>query len=184
MSPTYPLWSKIGCPEAFDTTLETPYSGGDTVESDGKVYECKPAFSVRCNQDGWQPGSSLYWAEAWVILGSCSGTIAPSSSPTKSPSNSPSLSPTYALWSKIGCPPEYSGPGDATYGEGDEVSLNGLVYECKPYPDSGYCNLYSPDSVNGSLGSLGWTTLGSCTGTSKLYFTFWKRLPYFHFATT
>ena len=70
------------------------------------------------------------------------------------------MSPTYALWSKIGCPPEYS--GDETYGEGDEVSLNGLVHRCKPFPFSGYCNLYSPDSVNGYLG---WETLGSCTGT-------------------
>ena len=41
--------------------------------------------------------------------------------------------------------------------------MNGLVYECKPSPESGFCNQYSPDSENG--GSLGWTVLGSCIGT-------------------
>ena len=37
---THSLWSKIGCPEeAFDTSLQTQYNGGDTLEYDGLVYE-------------------------------------------------------------------------------------------------------------------------------------------------
>ena len=37
---THSLWSKVGCPElAFDTSLQTQYNGGDTLEYGGLVYE-------------------------------------------------------------------------------------------------------------------------------------------------
>jgi hypothetical protein len=54
LSPTYPLWSKVGCPEAFDA--ETTYSEGDTVEIDGKVYEVS------------EIGDELIWIMVWHNL--------------------------------------------------------------------------------------------------------------------
>ncbi len=149
LSPTHPLWSKIGCPESFNLE-KTDYVEGDTVENEGIVYECLVA--------GWcntRPGLPLAdWPQAWDLLGSCSGTIAPSISPTPPPSIGPvsccigtfnvlifpvgcisnlllfmrqSFSPTYPLWDKIGCPdPFISG---TEYNVGDTVEAEGKVFE-------------------------------------------------------
>ena len=75
MKPTYALWPNGGCPEAFDESRATAYSPGETVEQDGVVYECKPwPDSLHCSQAGYEPGTSLHWTQAWLVLGSCTGT--------------------------------------------------------------------------------------------------------------
>ena len=147
-SPTRSQWELVGCPEEFDTTLQTSYSAGERVEYDGNVYECKPEFPSRCNQAGYEPSYGVEWSEAWTVLGSCSGTIAPTLAPFTEP------------WEKIGCPEEYS--SNEVYTNGTVVALNEVVYMCKQYPDAGFCRSYRPDS---DYGDLGWEKLGSCTGT-------------------
>jgi len=52
------------------------------------------------------------------------------------------------------------------YVAGSQVQNNGSLYECKPYPYSGWCNgaswAYGPGT--GSYWSDAWTLLGSCSG--------------------
>ena len=46
------------------------YSEGDIVENDGKLYECKPwPYEGWCSLDSYEPGNSLYWKEAWDLVG-------------------------------------------------------------------------------------------------------------------
>lgn len=119
---------------------------GEFVEFEGVVYECT-GHPARCNQAGYEPGSE-HESDAWTLLGSCEGTIAPTVATTIDP------------WEKTGCPEAYD--SSATYEEESEVSLDDVVYRCKIFPDNGFCNLHNPYSY---YGYLGWETLGSCKGT-------------------
>jgi hypothetical protein len=79
------------------------------------------------------------------------------------------------LTDQNGCPLDFS--SSTTYEAGDKVSVEGngvekLVYQCKTFPDSGYCNQYEP----GHWSKLGWKLLGYCEGkfvTSSYIFTAW-----------
>ena len=44
------------------------------------VFECKSSTYGRCSQAGYQP-DDMNWDQAWDLLGSCTGTIAPTASP-------------------------------------------------------------------------------------------------------
>lgn len=149
-SPT--LWAREGCPEEFEITLDSSYEGGEEVEFDGNVYECTAPDPARCNQAGYEPSVGQYWEEAWTMMGRCIGTIAPTDFPTASP---------VAIWDKTGCPEAYNST-DESYEDGSEVSVDDMVYKCKPYPEEGFCIVHSPDS---QYGYLGWESLGSCSGT-------------------
>ena len=150
-SPTLPLWDGVGCPDLYET--HTIYHENDRViGADGYVYQCKVyPYSGSCGQQGFEPGeSSSSWSVAWDRLGSCEGTIAPTSSPN------------YNLNVVGGCPGEYTKEG--VYDEGDMVSLNGIVYKCNPFPFSAWCSHddYAPDS---KAGEDAWEVLGLCEGT-------------------
>ena len=73
---------------------------------------------------GYSPGNDQYWSSAWSVLGSCDGTLAPTSSPT-----------FVVLTNVGGCPKEWEANGIHTagdaYEEGDMVSSGGLVFKCK-----------------------------------------------------
>ena len=71
-SPTWSLWDKIGCPDAFDQTLGTQYFAGDTVEYNNLVYNCT-TNDRRCHQSGYEPYGALGY-ENWEVLGRCVGT--------------------------------------------------------------------------------------------------------------
>ena len=80
------------------------------------------------------------------------GTIAPTASPAFS-----------SLEDVGGCPLHYISNGG--YEAGDKVSVEGngsekIVYECKAFPNDGYCNQYEP----GHWSKLGWTLVGYCDG--------------------
>ncbi|KAL9182742.1 hypothetical protein ACHAXT_004021 [Thalassiosira profunda] len=78
-----------GCPNAF---APREYSVGSRVESQGIVYEC---FLAPCDTSGFAPYfSASLLASWWRVVGSCSGTLAPSRFPTKSPSRAPSGRPS------------------------------------------------------------------------------------------
>jgi hypothetical protein len=81
--------------------------------------------------------------------------VGPTSSPTRE---------ALPAWEKTGCPEEYV--ANKSYDAGEVASAYGSqVFECKPWPDQGYCQLFSPeDEVNGAMG---WTLIGGCGGTSE-----------------
>jgi hypothetical protein len=86
----------------------------------------------------------------------CSGTI------------SPSTSPNYVVLPPVGgCADEWVVGGD--YEEGDRVSANGLVFECKAWPFGAHCPQagYRPlgSTIYPDLWKLSWKTIGHCEGT-------------------
>jgi len=156
-------WSGGGCPYIFSSG--TDYSAEDVVSVEGSafdlVYQCKPSpVDAFCSQSGYEPGTSIHWELAWTLLGSCMGTIAPTTSP-----NFVSLDPAG------GCPALYSSSAD--YEEGDRVSRDGLVYQCKAAPLSGYCPQegYEPGTSIGSgsqtveYWKAAWSVVGHCSGS-------------------
>ena len=86
------------------------------------------------------------------------GTIAPTATPAFS-----------SLANVGGCPLDYT--SNKGYEAGDRVSMEGngiekVVYECKAFPNNGYCNQYEP----GHWSKLGWTLVGYCEG--KKYYCY------------
>ena len=149
-----------GCPSEYkDSVLE--FTPGDRVSKDAIVFECKsfPA-SLFCAQSAFRPDlkdtTTMYWKEAWEVVGYCSGTILPSTSTTAT---------------IIGCPATWtSGDVYTKYKGNDRVSviksttpLIQVVFKCKEWPDSMYCGQFNPLSASG--GKLGWEYIGECTGT-------------------
>lgn len=99
-----------------------------------------------CGLPGYKPGDSLYWNVPWTRLGSCSGTISPSSSPV------------YMDMADVGgCPEEFSETNK--YIEGDRVSLNGIVLKCKEWPYSVYCNSEGYEPL-GQKSDTAWVAVG------------------------
>jgi hypothetical protein len=144
-------WDGAGCPEEYDGNQE--YEAGDRIAVNGVALQCKAwPNSAFCGRTGYEPlGPNS--DSAWTILGTCTGTIAPTSSPSFD-----------ALEDQNGCPEAFS--DSAEYEAADRVSVDidgtkSLVYQCKAFPDSGYCNSYEP----GHWSKLGWTLTGFCEGT-------------------
>jgi hypothetical protein len=53
------------------------YVAGSRVTNGITIYECKPyPFTNWCNSSAWayEPGTGLYWQDAWVLVGPCSST--------------------------------------------------------------------------------------------------------------
>jgi hypothetical protein len=149
--PTNAAWAGAGCPKAWVDGAS--YESGEMAEVDGNAYKCSdaPFVNAWCGNSLYKPGDSLYWEQAWTLLGSCSGTIAPTGSPV-----------FVSLADAGGCPDEYS--ADATYEEGDKVAMNNIVYKCRSWPNSAWCSMagYEPDGANSADA---WTRLGYCDGT-------------------
>eukprot|EP00956_Cyclotella_meneghiniana_P027968 scaffold64115_cov42-Cyclotella_meneghiniana.AAC.1 len=157
---TAPAYSSLadhnGCPVEFDASAT--YEAGDKVELYGLAYECRSwPNSGWCSQDGYEPDGPNY-KEAWIVLGFCEGTMAPTTSPN------------FSSLAEIGdgCPKEYD--SSTVYESGDQVSVSvndakSVVYECKSWPNGAYCNSgdnFAPGTDNGNLG---WTKKGFCDGT-------------------
>ena len=120
-----------GCPDEYE--YGEAYASGDRVSRDGLVYECKSgSLGLHCPQAGYEPGEGAASADAWTVVGTCSGTIGPTSSPSFD-----------TLELVGGCPDEWEVKAEG-YEEGDIVSAlgdgeNKLVFECGSYPQSGHC---------------------------------------------
>ncbi|KAL3775833.1 hypothetical protein HJC23_006824 [Cyclotella cryptica] len=97
------------------------------------------------------------------------GTILPTSSPSFD--KIPDLG---------GCPRYYS--SDNSYEAGDKVSVEGnglerIVYECKAFPESRFCDQFEP----GHSSKLGWKLAGYCDGTTMPTTSpSWVKLVYHH----
>lgn len=159
-APTFAAWSGGGCPGAY--AQGTFYNMGDIVAFEGLVYKCKSesaAAALWCGMIGYEPKEGIAWEQAWERLGSCSGSIGPTTSPNYS-----------SLPDFGGCPGSYvaKAVGDS-YGPGDTVSANGLVFECNPFPLSAHCSQlgFEPLVDFGAPGAwkIAWTVKGYCDGT-------------------
>jgi len=152
-SPTLSLWDGTGCPPDYE--INTAYDENDrVVGEDGNVYQCKPfPYSGSCGQSGFEPGQDgSSWKEVWTQLGSCQGTI------------SPTTSPNYNLPVFGGCPEAFS--SDSVYEEGDLVSFQNIVFKCLPFPYSAWCSheLYAPATTTQNWQNA-WEMTGTCDGT-------------------
>lgn len=146
--PTYAQWSGKGCPNAWVSGHS--YEGGDHAEINSVVYQCSNTFYAFCGQYNFKPGDSLYWEQAWTLLGSCSGTISPTGSPI-----------FVSLPDVGGCPDKFV--SGSIYEEGDKVAVDSVVYKCRSWPNSALCSMngYEPDGVNSADA---WIRLGYCAG--------------------
>lgn len=159
-SPNPPsAWASGGCPGAY--VAGSSYSPGDVASVDMgsyfMVYECNDApLNEFCGQQGYEPGASANFEIAWTALGSCEGTITPTTAPQFDPSNFAG-----------GCPGEYA--AGTSYEEGDRVSSGSFVFECMAYPASAHCGQdgYAPldDSATPDAWKDAWELVGYCEGT-------------------
>ncbi|KAL7511485.1 hypothetical protein ACHAXN_008773, partial [Cyclotella atomus] len=149
--PTAARWSGKGCPKEWVDGAS--YEGGEIAEVNGLVYKCSTAQASNtwCGHSNYKPGDSQYWASVWTLLGSCDGTIAPTSSPVFK-----------FLTNAGGCPDEYD--SSATYEEDEIVIMDNIMYKCRSWPNSGWCNVdvYAPGGV---YSEIAWAALGYCDGT-------------------
>lgn len=113
-------------------------------------------MNLFCGNSGYEPGTGLHWEEVWTALGSCSGTIAPTTSPNY-----------VTLPNAGGCPGAWEA-GEDKYEEFDTASKNGLVFQCAKFPYSGFCGQtgYEPMPDDGTEHwKDAWTVVGYCSGT-------------------
>jgi len=63
------------------------------------------------------------------------------------------------------CPPQYNATISSTYDEGSQVSVNGIAYECNPFPFNVYCSMpkYRPQSIEEDTPWENiWKEIGTC----------------------
>mmetsp|Transcript_20788 Transcript_20788/g.44973 ORF Transcript_20788/g.44973 Transcript_20788/m.44973 type:complete len:597 (-) Transcript_20788:139-1929(-) len=151
-APTHPQWAGAGCPD--DWVDGGDYQPGEKAAINGVAYKCSDVTAVNlwCGNSLYKPGDSLYWENAWTLLGSCDGTIAPTASPNWS----------IGAWDGAGCPEEYD--GNQEYEAGDRIAVNGVVLQCKAWPNSAFCGRTGYEPLGPNSNSA-WTILGTCTGT-------------------
>ena len=94
------------------------------------MYQCtsdEPS-SAWCGSEGYQPGDSIHYDQVWTLLGSCDGTLSPSAA---------AVGEGYLG----GCPGgwEQRGATDDPYLEGERISKDGVVYQCKAWPHNLNC---------------------------------------------
>jgi ribosomal protein L21E len=166
-SPNYDPAKSIGaCPEVWSSGIHTKYEEGDmvsvtvsTVPLRKVAFKCKAwPYSGHCAQ--FAP-DAFGGDQGWTIAGSCDGSIGPTQSPSFN-----------SLAKITGCPREYSS-STSDYEAGDLVAvtvsvspLRQIVYQCKNWPESGYCNQSGDMAPGKYYGNLGWILKGSCDGSN------------------
>ena len=111
------------------------------------IYDLRLLFVDQlCGLPSYKPGDSLFWNVAWTRLGSCTGTIHPTGSPVH-----------VHLTDVGGCPEEFSKL--ITYEAGEKVHIDGVVFQCKEWPHSVYCNsqTFEPPGLNSDMA---WDVIG------------------------
>jgi len=153
------VWAGSGCPGAY--VAGTDYAAADKVSVAGTaytaVYECAAApNNLFCGKPLYEPGTGEYWETVWTALGSCSGSISPTSSPS-----------FLTITDAGGCPDAWE--AGVKYDGEDNVSKNGLVFQCKEAPFNGFCGQagYEPMKVDdpSEHWKTAWTVVGHCSGT-------------------
>eukprot|EP00985_Skeletonema_marinoi_P008812 scaffold4024_cov208-Skeletonema_marinoi.AAC.8 len=148
-----------GCPGQYDSSND--YEAGDMVEENQVVYMCSGAGAY-CKQNS--PNLKGVGMNSWTPTNSCTGTANPTESPV-------------FIDPQEGCPEEFD--SGTTYEAYDKVSVtharaddSKVVYACKAFPASQWCNVatYSPlntdKQCNGEVcWPLAWTRIGGCLGS-------------------
>ena len=160
-----------GCPDEWTSgDTYTKYKENDQVSVIKSntpliqaVYKCKAwPYSWHCGQHS--PLDYNGGKLGWEYVGTCTGTLGPTSSPT--------LDPGTAVIT--GCPAEYrySSSTPLNYIAGDQVSITTdtsssykLVYQCREFPFSGYCNQREVFAPGEQYDYLAWSFVGPCDGT-------------------
>lgn len=168
-SPNFDELETVGaCPEEWVQGDQLSYEPDDIVSVSVSlspikkvVYRCRAwPNSNHCGQHA----PDVFGGElGWSLSGSCEGSIGPTSSP--------SFDELGLISNPSGCPQDFS--TSDTYEAGDLVSVTAsiapsrkIVYECRAWPNSGYCNQQGSTLDPGEkFGFLGWTLRGSCDGT-------------------
>lgn len=135
-APTLPPVAAPTLPPVAERTL--------TAVSYTSVYECKAEpYNQFCGMVGFEPGEGQAWKEGWVEVGSCSGTLTPTTSPNYD-----------VLEDMGGCPSEFD--GSDKYEAGDQVSQDGLVYACREWPYSEHCSQdgYNPGNPTNNASNM------------------------------
>lgn len=166
-SPSNDPANSVGvCPEEWESGDNLKYEEGDMVSaivSDVPLrkiaYKCKAwPMSGHCGQ--FAPTAELGGSLGWTIAGSCDGSIGPTSSPS------------FDKLNEVvgGCPDLYS-KTYTDYEAGDLVSYQtsvtpsrSLLYECRPFPNSGYCNQAGFEPTT-QYSNMAWTLKGYCDGS-------------------
>jgi len=161
--PVPAAWSGEGCPMAFNSG--TNYGPGDVVSVPKTgytlLYQCTTSPNyASCSMSGFEPNTGLYADQAWTVFGTCTGIISPTGSRE-----------FVTLADTGGCPAEFS--RGENYEEGDRISKDGLVYQCKLGPSSRHCSQdgFEPGTSFGSgmqrveHWKEAWSILGYCSGT-------------------
>ncbi len=152
----------VGCPDLWTSGNMDKYKENDQVSVIKSnttpfvqaIYKCKAwPYSWHCGHH-----SPLDYNDGhlgWEYAGVCAGTIGPT------------MSPTLAAGTVVitGCPAGYNSSANSNYKAGDQVSRSKVVYQCREFPYSGYCNqkAFAPGE---QYDYMAWTLLGPCDGTT------------------
>lgn len=170
-SPSFDTVNSVGaCPDEWEFGNNVKYEEGDmvsvlvsTTPLRKVAFKCKAwPNSGHCGQ--YSPMDELGGDLGWTLAGSCDGSVGPTSSPS------------FDSLEEIngGCPPEFSLTEAAAgnYEAGDLVSHTvssnpprQIVYECKEWPNTGYCNQGGFAPGVSKYDHMGWKLLGSCSGS-------------------
>jgi hypothetical protein len=153
----------VGCPDLWISGNMDKYKENDQVSVIKSnttpfvqaIYKCKAwPYSWHCGHHS--PLDYNGGHLGWEYVGVCAGTIGPT------------MSPTLAAGTVVitGCPAGYnSSANSSNYKAGDQVSMSKVVYQCREFPYSGYCNqkAFAPGE---QYDYMAWTLLGPCDGTT------------------
>ncbi|KAI9866191.1 MAG: hypothetical protein M1813_001752 [Trichoglossum hirsutum] len=97
------------------------YAAGAKAQVAGSLYRCKPfPFSGWCGQVGYKPGVDTNWQDAWELVDVCNAGVVGSGRPT----NNCAALPEWQVTAYVG---------------GEVVKHGNQVYQCKGWPQSGWC---------------------------------------------
>jgi hypothetical protein len=165
-SPTIDPATSVGvCPDEWVRGSHVAYEEGDMVSVTVSetplrkvAYRCKAwPYSGFCGQ---LSPDQFGGDQGWAVAGGCDGSIGPTQSPS------------FDSLGMVGkCPEEWSA-SNTDYEAGDRVSytvstdpVRKIVYECRQWPNSGYCNQGTGFEPTTTYSNLAWILKGSCDGT-------------------
>ena len=156
-----------------EETVPTPPPTGNCSQEwkPGSVYQAKETtiwagkqWQAQWWTQGDNPAESGPWG-VWKAVGSAScgttptptPTVAPTPAPTPVPSITPTVAPTPTPSQPPAGVPVYVAGN--SYGPGDTVSNNGVVYQCKGWPFGLWCSGSAYEPGKGSAWKSAWNKL-------------------------
>ncbi|KAH0551266.1 hypothetical protein GP486_007446 [Trichoglossum hirsutum] len=122
----------------------TSYAPGTKAQVAGSLYRCKPfPFSGWCGQVGYKPGVDASWRDAWELVDVCNAGLVGAGRPT----NDCAVLPDWQV---------------GTYAGGEVVKHAGQVYQCKGWPQSGWCGQVGYEPGVTLYWPNAWVLLSAC----------------------